>query len=156
VGRQDRSTPRGFRALSTLLDVLARVQRGASVARRSSGTFFVVVVVGVYIQQAFFGFNRGPNADSLRRWYRKRLLPLLLRTRAAAGIGSACGPGASPTTGLPHLGGGEIPDGSPQDPRKNWGLSDTPPREQGNSSLSKARCSNATTLNTEELSLCCL
>jgi hypothetical protein len=27
VGRQDRSTPRGFRALIALLDVLARVQR---------------------------------------------------------------------------------------------------------------------------------
>jgi hypothetical protein len=39
VGRQDRSTPRGFRgALSTLLDVLARVQRSASVAKRPNGT----------------------------------------------------------------------------------------------------------------------
>jgi hypothetical protein len=48
---------------------------------------------------------------------------------------------------LPHLGRGEIPDGSPRaiciassasqeeeqvkDPRKLWGLSDTRPREQG-------------------------
>ena len=38
MGRQDRSTPRGFRALSTLLDVLARVQRSASVAKRPNGT----------------------------------------------------------------------------------------------------------------------
>jgi hypothetical protein len=38
VGRQDRSTPRGFLAQSTLLDVLARVQRSAGVAKRPNGT----------------------------------------------------------------------------------------------------------------------
>jgi hypothetical protein len=38
VGRQDRSTPLGFLAQSTLLDVLARVQRSASVAKRPNGT----------------------------------------------------------------------------------------------------------------------
>ena len=39
MGRQDRSTPRGFLAQSTLLDVLARVQRSASVAKRPNGTY---------------------------------------------------------------------------------------------------------------------
>jgi hypothetical protein len=38
VGRQDRSTPPGFLAQSTLLDVLARVQRSASVAKRPNET----------------------------------------------------------------------------------------------------------------------
>ena len=42
MGRQDRSTPRGFRALITLLDVLARVQRSASVAKRPNGTALMV------------------------------------------------------------------------------------------------------------------
>jgi hypothetical protein len=33
-----------------------------------------------------------------------------------------------------------------KDPRKLWGLSSTCPREQENSSLSKAKCFNITTL----------
>jgi hypothetical protein len=63
---------------------------------------------------------------------------------------------------LPHPGGREIPAGSPRaigiaslllrkdqmkDPRKSWGpLSDTCHRELVNSSLSKAKCFNITTL----------
>jgi hypothetical protein len=63
---------------------------------------------------------------------------------------------------LPHLWRGEILGGSPRaiciasstsqkeeqmkDPRKLWGLSNTCLREQENSSLSKAKCFNTTTL----------
>jgi hypothetical protein len=71
--------------------------------------------------------------------------------------------GARPAPRTPHLGGGGGgAGGSPRaictasstyqkedqmkDPRKLWGLSNACPREQGNSSLSKAKCFDITTL----------